>query len=139
MSNDGIDRARQTLALGKYADWRKQFDVNEYVQHPPLIERLHEERELAISSSADLDKRLGELDTQMRALTLDNQRLKQELDQANRTSNTSFLLTLMASVLSGLGANLATSSTAAWAGWVMVAAACVLQVIAFYSRPRKST
>lgn len=137
MSIDGTERARRII-IGRYADWVKRFDVNEYVQNPPLIEKLYEEKQLALTSSIDLEKQVKELGFQIHELNLRNQRLELELGEASRKSYLLFALSLLATVLIGIGVNIATSSPNGWTGWVMIVAACILEVVAFFSRPQKS-
>ena len=126
------------MIIGRYADWVKRFDVNEYVQNPPLIEKLYEEKQLALTSSIDLEKQVKELESQVHDLKLMNQRLEIELSEASRKSFFLFALSLLATVLVGIGVNIATSSPNGWTGWVMIVAACILEVVAFLSRPQKS-
>jgi len=136
MPTEGAKRAKQII-IGKYADWVKRFDVTEYVQNPPLIEKLYEEKQLALTSSIDLEKQVKELEVHVHELKLQNQRLELELSEASRKSYLLFALSLLATVLVGTGVNIATSSPNGWTGWVMIVAACVLEVIAFFSRPQK--
>ena len=137
MPTEGTERARRII-IGRYADWVKRFDVNEYVQNPPLIEKLYEEKQLALTSSIDLEKQVKELGSQIHELKLQNQRLELELREASRKSYLVFALSLLATVLVGIGVNIATSSPNGWTGWVMIVAACILETVAFFSRPQKS-
>lgn len=137
MPPDGTARAKRII-IGKYADWVKRFDVNEYVQNPPMIEKLYEEKQLALTSSIDLDKQVKLLESQVHELRLENQRLELELGESNRKSHFLFALTLLATVLVGIGVNIATTSPSGWTGWIMIIAACILEVIAFLLRPKKS-
>lgn len=137
MPTEGTERARQII-IGRYADWVKRFDVNEYVQNPPLIEKLYEEKQLALTSSIDLEKQVKEFGSQIHELKLQNQRLELELSEVSRKSYLIFALSLLATVLVGIGVNIATSSPNGWTGWVMIVAGCILEVVAFFSRPQKS-
>lgn len=137
MPTDGTEKAKR-LIIGRYADWVKRFDVNEYVQNPPMIEKLYEERQLALTSSVDLDKQVKLLETQILELRLENQRLELELSESNQKSYFLFALSLVATVLVGIGVNIATSTPFGWTGWVMVIIACILEAIAFLSRPKKN-
>jgi len=134
MSFSEADKVRRII-IGKYVDWVKRFDVNEYVQNPPLIEKLYEEKQLALLSSLELKDRVQELEGQVHDLTLENQRLRLQVSEAHRRSSLMFLLSLIATVLIGIGVNVATSTPYRWTGWVMVITGCVLEVIAFSSRP----
>lgn len=138
MPIDGTERARRII-IGRYADWVKRFDINEYVQNPPMIEKLYEEKQLALTSSIDLEKQVGELQAQIHDLKLQNQRLEIEVREASRKSSLMFTLSLIATVLVGIGVNVATSSSGDWMGWVMIISGCLLEGIAFLSRPQKGS
>lgn len=138
MPPDGTERARRII-IGRYADWVKRFDINEYVQNPPMIEKLYEEKQLALTSSIDLEKQVGELQAQIHDLKLQNQRLEIEIREASRKSFLMFTLSLLATVLVGIGVNVATSSSNNWMGWVMIVSGCLLEGIAFLSRPQKGS
>ncbi|MBI5825738.1 MAG: hypothetical protein HZB18_17050 [Chloroflexi bacterium] len=136
MPTEASERAKRMM-IGKYADWVKRFDVNEYVQNPPLIEKLYEEKQLALTSSVDLEQEVKILQSQIHELNLTNQRLELEVNESSRKSSLLFTLSLLATILVGIGVNIATSSPDGWAGWVMIVAACILEVVAFLSRPQK--
>lgn len=136
MPTDSTERAKRMM-IGKYADWVKRFDVNEYVQNRPLIEKLYEEKQLALSSSIDLEQEVKVLESQIHELKLINQRLELELSELNKKSSLLFILSLLATILLGIGVNIATSSPNDWTGWIMIASACIIEVIAFLSRPQK--
>jgi hypothetical protein len=124
------------IAVGNYTDWIKRFDVNEYVQNPPLIEKLYEDKQLALVKSIDLENEVGELVKKVHELELDNRGLKIVLSEVNRKSYISFFLSLLATVLIGIGVNIATSTPYGWTGWTMIAAACVVEIAAFLIKPR---
>lgn len=136
MPAEASERAKRMM-IGKYADWVKRFDVNEYVQNPPLIEKLYEEKQLALTSSVDLEQEVKILQSQIHELNLVNQRLELEVNESSRKSSLLFTLSLLATILVGIGVNIATSSPDGWAGWVMIVAASILEVVAFLSRPQK--
>lgn len=136
MPTDATERAKRMM-VGKYADWVKRFDVNEYVQNRPLIEKLYEEKQLALSSSINLEQEVKLLESQIHELKLTNQRLELELQESNKKSSLLFTLSLLATILAGIGINVATSSPDNWTGWVMILAACILEVVAFLSKPQK--
>lgn len=137
MPTDATERAKRRM-IGRYADWVKRFDVNEYVQNRPLIEKLYEERQLALSSTIDLEQEVKTLESEIHDLKLVNQRLELEITEANKKSSLLFVLSLLATILVGIGVNIATSSPNGWTGWVMIVTACVLEIIAFLSKPQKS-
>ncbi len=136
MPTDSTERAKRMM-IGRYADWVKRFDVNEYVQNRPLIEKLYEEKQLALSSSIDLGQEVKALESQLHELKLTNQRLELELNESNRKSSLLFILSLLATILLGIGVNIATASPSDWTGWIMIVSACIIEIIAFLSRPQK--
>jgi hypothetical protein len=136
MPTDSTERAKRMM-IGRYADWVKRFDVNEYVQNRPLIEKLYEEKQLALSSSIDLGQEVKVLESQIHELKLINQRLELELSELNKKSSLLLILSLLATILLGIGVNIATSSPNDWTGWIMIVSACIIEVIAFLSRPQK--
>ena len=123
--------------IGRYAEWVKPFNVSDYLQNAPMIERLFQDRQMALASSFDLEKQVKDLESEIHELRLQNQRLELEVNEASRKSSIMFALSLLATVLIGIGVNIATSVPYAWTGWVMVVAACLLEGIAFFSRPQK--
>jgi hypothetical protein len=134
MTTSESDKVKRII-VGRYVDWVKRFDVYEYVQNPPMIEKLYEERQLALLSSLELEKRIGELEAQNNDLRLQNQKLTLQVKEARQRSFLMFLLSLIATVLVGVGVNIATSTPYGWTGWIMIASGCILEIIAFISRP----
>jgi hypothetical protein len=129
------ERAKRQI-VGRPIEWIKRFDVNDYRDNPPMIEKLFEERQLALSSSLDLEKHVKELESQNHQLELAKQRLELLVSEANRKSLILFSLSLLATILVGIGVNVATSSPDNFTGWTMIVAACIIEIIAFLSRPR---
>jgi hypothetical protein len=136
----GNDSERlKRMRVGRYADWVKRFDVNEYVQNPPMIEKLYEEKQLALTSSFEMEDQVRNLELQLHNLSLKSQKLELKLEEASRRSFFIFAITLLATLLVGIGVNVATSSPGNWTGWIMIIAACILECIAFFLQPRGAT
>lgn len=136
MTQDTTDQAKK-LIVGEYVEWIKRFDVNEYVKNRPMIEKLYEEKQLALAASLQLEVRVKESETRIHELELQNQRLEIQVQETSRKSVTTFLLSLLATILVGVGVNIATSTPYGWTGWVMVAIAGILQCVAFFSMPKE--
>lgn len=85
MSIERTERVRQII-IGRYADWIKRFDVSEYVQNPPMIEKLYEEKQLALVTSADLESQVKDLELRLHKLELENQGLRLRIDEVNKKS-----------------------------------------------------
>ena len=136
MPADRSKRARQ-LILGRYADWVIPFDPKDYEKNPQMIAKLYEEKQFALASSIDFEEQMKNLEAQVHELKLQNQRLELELSEASRKSFLVFGLSLLATIMVGIGVNIATSASYGWTGWVMIVVACFLEGIAFFSRPQK--
>ncbi len=136
MTSDTALRAKKKI-VGKYADWVKRFDVNDFMQNRAMIEKLYEEKQLALASSLDLEQKVGNLQSDVHRLQLENQRLGIELEEFQKKSSLLFALSLLATILIGIGINLATTSSDSLAGWILIIAACLIEVIAFFSRPTR--
>ena len=114
-------RSAERLIIGRHK-FIKQFNVNEYIDNPPLIEKLHEEKTLALCDFAEVQGQLDTTRTELQVLGLDNQALRQELDQMTRQATHMFVLSLLAVVLLGLGVNVATTKPNEWLGWALIVA-----------------
>lgn len=136
MKQDAADQAKK-LIVGEYVEWIKRFDVNEYIKNRPMIEKLYEEKQLALAVSLQLEGRIRESEALIHELELENQRLEIQVQETSRKSFITFLLSLLATVLVGVGVNIATSTPYAWTGWVMVIIACLLQGVVFFSMPKE--
>ncbi|GIK38143.1 MAG: hypothetical protein BroJett011_19760 [Chloroflexota bacterium] len=99
--------------------------------------KLYEERQLALTSTYDLEKLVKELEVQVNELNLEKQRLELQLSEASRKSTLVFALSLLATVLVGIGVNIATTTPSDWSGWTMIVAGCLIEGVAFFSRPSR--
>lgn len=136
MPTDRAKRARQSI-LGRYSDWVVPFDPRDYEKNLQAIALLHQEKQLALASSIDLEDQVKDLESQVHELRLQNQRLELELNEASRKSFIVFSLSLLATVMVGIGVNIATTAPNGWTGWVMIVVACIIEGLAFFSRPQK--
>jgi len=136
MTQDAADQAKR-LIIGEYVEWVKRFDINDYVKNRPMIEKLYEEKQLALARSFQLEEKVQKLEIHIHDLELKNQKLTLNIHETSRKSTVTFLLSLVATVLVGVGVNIATSTPYGWTGWIMVFVACILQVIAFLSMPKE--
>jgi hypothetical protein len=129
------DLARQYI-IGSYTKWVKRFDVNDYVKNPPMIEKLYEEKQLALAEAAKLENLVESLKSQNHELELHKQRLELLVNEAHRRSNLVFGLSLLATLFIGIGVNLVTSTPYLWIGWMMIISGCILEVVAFFSKSK---
>lgn len=130
------DSAKRII-IGRYTEWIKRFDVGEYVDNPPMIEKLYEEKQLALVESLSLKEQLELLEDRFHYAEKEKLRLEMKLNEATRRSNLIFVLTLVATVLVGIGVNFATSNPDNWTGWTMIVAACAIETVAFFAQTRK--
>lgn len=137
MSSCRTERARK-LIIGRDTDWIKNFKVGEYIQNIPLIEKLYEEKQLALVRVDDLEKQVKIVEVKLHTLELENQAKTIRLLELNKQSNFSFVLSLVATILVGIGVNVATSIPTDWIGWIMITAACIIEITAFLIKPTGS-
>lgn len=136
MPTNKAKKAR-SLILGKYADWVVPLSPEEFENNVLAIRLLIQEKQLALATSIDLEGQVRDLEAQVHKLELQNQRLRLELDEATRKSVLVFSLSLLATVLVGIGVNIATSRPENWVGWLLIISACLIEGLAFFSRHRK--
>lgn len=135
MPAERTKRARQST-LARYADW-VTADPIEIQKNPQMAAYVLKEKTAFLESSIALEEQVRNLESQVNELKLQNQKLEMELGEASRKSYLIFALSLLATVMVGIGVNIATSAPNGWTGWVMIIAACILEGIAFFSRPQK--
>jgi len=130
MSSSRVDRARRRI-LGRSKDWVKKFDVNDYVNRPEMIEKLHEEKQMWLARVMDLEEEVTSLSNQLHDSELRGQRLDTTLRHTRQQSSTVFGMALISTILMGIGVNLVTGGPYVWVGCVMIAASAALQLLAF--------
>ena len=128
----------QRLLLGRYSEWIKRFSVDDYVDNPPLIEKLHEEKQLALVDVADLREQLEASRKELQALQLADQAHRQRLDEVTRQATHMIVLSLLAVVLLGIGVNVATTKPAEWLGWALIVSGGLVEFVAFMLKPGRS-
>ena len=96
-----------------------------------MIEKLYEERQMALAKVIDLESRIAALSSQVRQLELSEQRLRITLAEKTSRSLWAFGISLIATVTVGIGVNLVTSSSSSWIGWFLIIIAVLLESIAF--------
>jgi hypothetical protein len=130
MSNELAHKAKRRI-IGRPSDWIKPFDIEDYTGNPPMIEKLYEEKQLALATSIDLGEQVSNLSKKVHELELEKQKLSTKLDTARKRSYIPFALSFVAAISAGIGANIATDKPFKWVGWVMIALAGVLELIVF--------
>ena len=131
MSKSLSNRAIQRI-LGRTPNWIKPFDVNDYLNNRPMIEKLYEERQMALAKVNELEKEISVLLPRIDDLEITLQKLKIQLTEKTSRSLATFVLSLTATISLGIGVNVITSSdTLIWLGWFLVGITVVLEVVAF--------
>ncbi|MBX3517418.1 MAG: hypothetical protein KF815_10810 [Rhodospirillales bacterium] len=111
--------------------------MDDYIDNPPLIEKLNEEKQFALVDVADLRKKLEVSRQKIQALELDNQALRQRLNEVARQAMHMFVLSFLAVVLLGLGVNVATTKPGEWLGWALIVSGGLVECVAFMLKPGK--
>src|SRR5258706_11816602 len=112
------------LMIRRSVEWVTSFDVTDYVQNPPLIKKLYEEKQLAQLTLLEYEKRIKKLEGTNHEFEMNNQRLQIENNDSKKKSVIVFILALLAMILIGFGVNIVTSTPYEWTGWVMIVTAC---------------
>ena len=131
MSSTLSDKAKR-LIIGRSPDWIKKFDVNEYKNNIPMIEKLYEEKQFALTKCFELENEVQELNKNMQGMELDRQKLSIQLKENKNNSLIIFVLSLIAAILLGIGVNIITDKPYTWAGWLMVIFSVMLEISAFF-------
>ena len=130
------------LIVGSPSEWIKPFDINKYVGNPPLIEKLWEERQLALTENFDLKNQLRVAESTNHSIELENQRLRSEIDNAKYKSIITLVLSGLATILTGLGINLVTADLEAkqslfWTGIVLIVMGSVVEGLAIVQNMKR--
>jgi len=130
MSKDLSEQALERI-VGRTPNWIKPFDVNDYLNNRPMIEKLYEERQMALAKSIDLDRKVSSLSARVHQLELSEQRLRIILAEKTTRSLWAYGISLIATITVGIGVNVVTSSASSWIGWFLIVISVVLEAIAF--------
>lgn len=130
MADDLADEAKRKI-VGRSPDWIRRFEVGDYINNRPMIEKLHEEKQLAFAEKLGLERKVSDLSDRLHQRDLDNQSLTLELKNSRKQSFAIFVVALLATILAGIGINLITDEPGKWTGWTMLIAAVILELGAF--------
>lgn len=130
MSNRLTDKALRRI-IGHDSEWVKEFDVNDYLDSGPLIEKLYEEKQLTLAKNFDLEHREEQLSSDNKNLELKNLEFRLQLDEKKRNSFYGSVLSILGALLGSIGTNVATGNPSGWTGWVMIVFAILMEIIAF--------
>ncbi len=125
-----MDEVAQKRIIGSY-DWIKRFNVTEYLDNAPLIEKLYEEKQMLYVESVQWRQEKEELNSRIHKLDVRNTELKTSIREADRRSTAVFFISLVAAVMAGFGGNFAASEPKNPLGWVLIVLAGVLEIILF--------
>lgn len=124
--------------VGPPIEWVRRFDPKDYVNNRPMIAKLNEDLQWALTSSLELADRVKELEERNHDLEKTHVRLDEQLKDTSRKSLSAFVLSSLSSVLLGIGVNVSTASPASFTGWVLIASAIVVALSAFLLLPRNT-
>lgn len=126
------------LVIGNINGWIKQFNVDDYINNQPMIEKLYEEKQTALISYFEIENKVESCELEIKRLTRENQELKSLQKNIKQRSLINFSLNIIATVLIGIGVNIISAAKIYfWTGWIMVGVAIILEIISFINLPRK--
>jgi len=128
--NDSLEEARRKL-VGDNADWIVKFDLEDYVNNPPMIRLLYQEKQLLQTECFGLKKDLEEQVVEFNELHSKTVRLSEQLNQVQKDSLPIFTLSVLANLMTGIGINLLTSNSQQWIGGLFIIASVVILIIIY--------
>jgi hypothetical protein len=102
MSPEFPDNIKRKIVERNY-DYITKFNVNEYKDNPPLIEKLFEDKQIVLEASINLEEKVHQLTDTLNQLELKNQKLSLERENIKRQSLHILLLSLLSVTFMGLG------------------------------------
>lgn len=130
MARETENSVREQI-IGSPADWLKRFNVEEYRDNPPMIEKLYEERQVALVQAQDLKTKVELLNEQLDSLKFENQSMRHKLKGARQNSWVAFGLGLLSIILIGISTGLVVNDPSGCAGWVLGISGCIIEIFAF--------
>lgn len=130
MPNSLTKQAKRVI-IGRYPDWIKKFDVEDYFNNRPMIEKLYEERQLALTTTLDHEETIKGLANEVDELRAENVRLALKVSGSKKQSILIFVLSLLATILISIGVNIVTDKPYTWVGWVLIGSSVILEFIIF--------
>jgi hypothetical protein len=130
MARETRNTVREQM-IGSPGEWLKRFDVDDYRDNPPMIEKLYEEKQVALVQAQDFETKVETLRQELASLKSDKQSLCHQLEGARQKSWVAFGLGLLSIILIGLGTGLVVNNPGACPGWALAISGCVLEIFAF--------
>lgn len=120
-------------------DWVCQFKVEDYVDNPPMILKLYEEKQSFMAIKLKCEKEIENLKQSNHNLELRNERLDAELKSIKSQKYLwYYILSLIPPVLIGVGVNFITSEDLDnTVGWGIILIGIFVKVIEFFLPPKK--
>lgn len=117
------------LIKGKPEEWVVPFNIEEYVDNPPMIRKLHERQQFLLIER-------DELRFQVENLKEIIQEIKIEKELAEQAKNLIFIISFLGAIFASIGTNLITAnwdfnSYPFWLGIFLILSALSLEYIAF--------
>ena len=124
--------------IGSPGDWVKRFDMEDYRDNPPMIEKLYEEKQVALLEARDSQIKVEAAMKELTSLKSANQSLRHQLSSLRQNSWITFSLALLAIILIGVGTGLVVNNPGGCAGWLLGGAGCILEIFSFILTNRGS-
>jgi len=126
----------ERIKVGNIDDWIKQFRIEDYSNNPPMIEKLHQEKQEILVKKIELEEKLIKIEKINTKLVVENKLSKQKVNEINKRSIYSAAINTIAMVLLGFGVNVITSKPYVWVGWFLLGVSIALSILAFIFRPK---
>jgi len=123
--------------IGSPGEWLKRFNVEDYRDNPAMIEKLYEEKQVALVQAQDFETKVDALRQQLASVQSEKQSLRHQLDGARQKSWVAFGLGLLSIILIALGTGLVVNNARGCAGWVLAISGCALEIFAFVLTKRR--
>lgn len=125
--------------MQRQGEWRTPLPrLEEIIHNAPYVKKILEERQLALMRKNELERDARDLNDQIYNLKLYNQRLQMRVSYLIERSKTMIVLSVLSSILIGIGANLVTSFPGNWVGWVLIATGSILETMALWTGLQKN-
>ena len=126
----------ERLKVGNLDDWIKQFRIEDYSNNPPMIEKLHQEKQEILVQKIDLEEKISKIEKSNNKLTIENKLAKQKLIDVNKKAIYSSVINVISMILLGFGVNIITSKPYVWVGWFLLGISIALFILSFIFRPK---
>jgi membrane-bound ClpP family serine protease len=107
-----------------------KFNVEDYLGNPPMIEKLREEKLVAIVQVQDLQNQITSANKDIEKLKLQNQSLQHQLGNIRQRTLLIVGLSILSVILTSIGTGLIVNDFQKCAGWVLTVAGVAVELFA---------